>query len=99
MRATQLKIQASFGVSRDCGLVEDDMLDRVYARGDEGRGNGAGLGLEILMDQLRGDRMHVDHAEDAIVLFLQRHELADGAEIIAQMKIAGGLDAGKRPAA
>jgi hypothetical protein len=39
--------------------------------------------------------VEVDHAVKAIVLGLQRHEFGDGAEIVAEMQIAGGLDAGK----
>jgi hypothetical protein len=95
MRATQLKIQASSAWPEHCGLVEDDVLDRVDARGDEGRSDGAGLPLQVLVDQLGGDRVHVDDAEDAVMLVLQRHELADGAKIVAQMQIAGRLDAGE----
>src|SRR3546814_19377010 len=37
--------------------------------------------------------MHVDHAEDALELVLQRDPVAHRAEIIAEMEIAGGLDA------
>jgi hypothetical protein len=51
--------------------------------------------LQVLVDQLGGDRVHVDDAEDAVMLVLQRHELADGAKIVAQMQIAGRLDAGE----
>ena len=47
------------------------------------------------MDQLRGQRMQVDDAIDAVVVVLQRDEFADGAEIVAEMQIAGRLDAGK----
>ena len=47
------------------------------------------------MHQLRGERMQIDDAIDAVVVFLQRHELSDSAEIIAEMKIAGRLNAGK----
>ncbi|MNL72897.1 hypothetical protein D3C87_1982870 [compost metagenome] len=47
------------------------------------------------MHQLRGDRMQIDDAIDAVVVFLQRHEFADRAEIIAEMEIAGRLNAGE----
>jgi hypothetical protein len=39
--------------------------------------------------------MHIDNAIDTVVVFLQRHELADRAEIVAEMEIAGRLDAGE----
>jgi hypothetical protein len=76
-------------------LVEDDMLLRIDAGGDEGCGNRADLAAQVGMDQLGGDGMQVDDAIDAVVVLLQRHELSDGAEIIAEMEIAGGLDARK----
>src|SRR5690606_7765033 len=46
-------------------------------------------------DELRGDRVQVDDAVDAVVAFLQVDELADRAEIVAEMEIAGRLDAGE----
>jgi L-serine deaminase len=39
--------------------------------------------------------MQVDDAVDAVIAVLQCHELADRAEIIAEMEIAGGLHSGK----
>jgi hypothetical protein len=47
------------------------------------------------VDELGGDRVQVDDAVDAVVLLLQGNELADGAEIVAEMEIARRLDAGK----
>jgi hypothetical protein len=63
--------------------------------GDEGGGH--------LTDRFRqfggllphGDGVQIDHAIDAIVAILQLDEALDGAEIIAEMQIAGGLYAGK----
>jgi hypothetical protein len=37
--------------------------------------------------------MHVDDTIDAVVGFLHLHEVDDRAEIIAEMQIAGRLDA------
>jgi len=37
--------------------------------------------------------MHVDDAEDAVVVALERHPIADRAEVVAEVQIAGGLDA------
>ena len=50
---------------------------------------------EVVVDECRRQRMHVDHAIDAVMAFLQGNEFADGAEIVAEMQIAGRLDAGK----
>jgi hypothetical protein len=94
MRATQLKIQAS-SACWDPALVENDMLDRVDARGDEGRGDGAGAVDQFLGVGLTVSRVQIDDAEDAVMLVLQRDELLDRAEIVAQRQVAGRLDAGK----
>jgi hypothetical protein len=47
------------------------------------------------MHELGCQRMHVDNAIDAVIAFLQRHELADRAEIIAEMEISGRLNTGE----
>ena len=47
------------------------------------------------MDELRGQRMQVDDAIDAVGSVLQGDEFLDGAEIVAEMQIAGRLYAGK----
>ena len=43
----------------------------------------------------QGQRVQIDDAEDAFVIVLQRDPVADRAEVIAKMQIAGRLDAGK----
>src|SRR6202035_1087189 len=45
----------------------------------------------------RLDRVHVDDAVDAVVALLQRDELDDRAEIVAEMQVTGRLHAGKDP--
>ena len=42
-------------------------------------------------------RVKIDDAIDAVVSLLQRDKLRDGAEIIAEVQIAGRLHAGKYP--
>jgi hypothetical protein len=42
-----------------------------------------------------GDGVEIDHAIEAVMLGLERHEFGDGAEIIAEMEIAGRLHAGE----
>ena len=44
-----------------------------------------------------GDRVQVDDAIEAVVRLLQLHEIDDRAEVIAEMQIAGRLDARKNP--
>src|SRR5690606_14620620 len=41
------------------------------------------------------ERVHVDDAVEAVEAFLQLHPVPDGAEIVAEMQVAGRLDAGK----
>ena len=78
-------------------LVEHDVLLRIDAAGDEGRGHFAGVAREFGraapdVDRLR-DRVHVDDAIDAVMRLLQLHEIDDRAEVIAEMQIARRLDA------
>ena len=77
----------------DLALVEDDVLLRVDAGGDEG-----GRHLARVLGQLgrvleHGDGVQIDHAIKALVLGLERHEFGDGAEIIAEMEVARRLHA------
>ena len=81
------------GVLGDLALVEHDVLLGIDPTGDEGRGHFAN-GLR----QLRGilphrDRVQIDDAIDAVVAVLQLDEALDGAEIVAEVQIAGGLHA------
>ncbi len=74
-------------------LVEHDVLLRIDARGDEGRRNLAGVPGKLVGVLEHGDGVQVDHAIKAVMLGLERHEFGDGAEIIAEMEIAGRLHA------
>ena len=78
---------------RHLALIEDDVARGIDACGDEGRRHLAGVVLELVGVLEHGDGVEVDHAIEAIVLRLQRHEAGDGAEIVAGMQIAGGLNA------
>ena len=79
-------------------LVEDDLLLAVDAGRQEGRGDLARLGRQLLGVLRLGDGVQVDHAIEAFVVVLQAREVADRAEIVAEMEIAGRLHAGKDPA-
>ena len=87
------------GMDRDLALVEDDVLLRIDAGGDEGGGHLAGvlakLGRPAPDRHRHGDRVQVDDAVDAVMRPLQLDEAHDGAEIVAEMEIAGRLDARK----
>ncbi len=83
------------GVLCDLALVEDDLLFRIDAAGQECRGyltRGARQFGRVLPD---GDGVQVDHAINAVIALLQRHEFGDRAEIIAEVQVAGRLHAGK----
>ena len=76
-------------------LIENDVLFRIDAAGDEGRGH-----LTRIARQFRGilphrNGMQIDHAIYAVVTPLQIDEFDDRAEIIAEMQITGRLHAGK----
>ena len=83
------------GVLDDPALVEDDVALRVDAGRQERRRH-----LARRLDELDGilpggDGVLVDDAIDAVVAGLQLRKAADGAEIVAEMQIAGRLDARK----
>ncbi len=83
------------GVAGDLALVEHDVPLRIDAGGDEGRGHLARVPGQLVGVLEHGDGVQIDHAIEAVVLVLQRHEFGDGAEIIAEMQIAGRLHAGE----
>ncbi len=90
MRATQLKIQASSACCGTWDWLKTILFLRIDAGGEEGGGDRADLGGHVLVDQLGRQRMHVDDAVDAVVVFLQGDELSDGAEIVAEMEVPVG---------
>ncbi len=47
------------------------------------------------MHELRRDRVEIDDAVDAVVVVLKGDEFPDRAQIIAEMQVAGRLNAGK----
>ena len=76
-------------------LIEDDVLFRIDPAGDEGGGHLADVARQLRRVLPHRDRVQVDHAIDAVVALLQRHEPDDGAEIIAEMQVAGRLHPGE----
>src|SRR5262249_16439183 len=79
----------------DRALVEDDAALGIDAGCDIGGCQRARRLAQLVgILQLR-QRMQIDDAEDALEIVLQRDPVADRAEIVAEMQIAGRLDAGK----
>ena len=96
-RATQLKIQASSACPETWLWLNTMCFFGSMPAGDEGRGHLAGVAREFRrsaphLHRLR-QRVQVDHAIQAVVGLLQLHEVDDRAEVIAEMQIAGRLDA------
>ena len=83
------------GVPGDLALVEDDVAGGIDARGDEGGRDLAGVLGKLFGVLEHGDGVEIDHAIEAVMLGLERHEFGDGAEIVAEMEIAGRLHAGE----
>ena len=79
----------------DHALVEDDAVFGVDAGSDIGSRHLARRMTQLGRILRLGQRVQIDDAEDALVIVLQRDPVADRAEIIAEMQIAGRLDAGK----
>ena len=84
-----------FGVFRHLALVEDDVLLRIDAAGDEGGGDFAGVVAQLDRILRHSDRVQIDDAIDALMRVLQGDEFGDRAEIIPQMQIAGRLHTGE----
>src|SRR5436190_698481 len=82
-----------FGVLGDMRLYEDDAPVGIEAGSVQAdrhvRGEGRKTGGVVRL----GNRMQIDHAEQAVVLRLQRDPVLHGTEVVADVQLAGGLDA------
>ncbi len=84
------------GVLGHVTLHEHDAALRVKAGGQQLGGRDPAATAQVGRLLRHRDRMQVDNAVDGIVRLLQRHPLAQGAEIVAEMeRVSGGLDAGE----
>ena len=84
-----------FRVLGNLTLVEDDVLLRVDAAGDESGGHFTNIcrkRFRILRDR---DGVQIHDTINAVMAFLKRHEFRDCAQIITEMQISGRLNAGK----
>ena len=84
------------GVGAHRRLREDDRPGRIEARSQIGGRDLARLGRQLLRLLPDGDGVHVgDEDEDGRALILKLDEPLQGAEVVAQVQGAGGLDAGQ----
>ncbi len=73
-------------------LVEDDLFFSIHTGGNVGCSHFARVACKLFRVLPDCDCVHIDHAIDAFVSILKPHKMANGAQIIAQMKVAGGLN-------
>ena len=73
-------------------LHKEGALVRVEAQGNEGRGHLARLAPELLAVVHAGKGVVIDDAVDGLVVLLQRHVIADGAQVVPQVRRPARLD-------
>src|SRR5690606_9417746 len=88
-----IQYPGKFRMGGHLGLVEHNMALGVDTGGDIGGGDFTRIRGEFLRVLPDRDRVHIHDAIDAFVSVLKAHEIADRAQIIAEMQIAGGLNA------
>ena len=92
-----IKDPRELGVSADLRLVEDDRVFRVDPGSEKSRGDFPGRSGQLGRILPRGNRVQIDDAVDALVVVLQVGEVTDGAEVVAKVQPAGGLNPGENP--
>ena len=73
-------------------LHKQRALVRVEAQGNECRGHLARLASQLLAVVHAGKRVVIDDAVDGLVVLLQRHVVADGAQVVPQVRRPARLD-------
>jgi hypothetical protein len=93
MRAVPLSSHCSWlgGYLR---LVEQDRLVGIDPAGDQRGCHLARIGSEFSRHMRLRDGVEVGKEEQAFALILHLHPIPDRAQIIAEVQVAGGLDAG-----
>ena len=93
MRVTPLSnhVSSACSCTSDCTNIVEAVGSIPTAEIDAGQL--PGLGRQDLGDLRHCDGVQIDDAEEALVLTLQRHPVAQRAEIISQMNVAGWLGA------
>ena len=95
-RAAEQPLQ--LGVGGDLRLVEQHRALGVDPAGDQRGGHLERGGGELCGNVRLADRVEVGEEEQSLVgfghLVLHAHPVADRAEVVAEVEVAGGLDAG-----
>ena len=84
-----------FGDLGDVGLAKEGMAFEIHAQGGEGGHQLIGLLAHHLRIANRGQRMEVGDEIKGFPRLLQGQGRLDHAQVIAQMRLSGGLDAGQ----
>ena len=86
---------ARLGMGGDVALDEQRALVRAKTAGEQHRGQLAGLAAQILRIERRGDRVEVHDAEEVLLIVLLLDPLLERADVVAELRVAAGLDAAK----
>ena len=76
----------------EVGLADERAASRIEADGEQVEHHLVGQPAQLGAVVDRGQRVQVDDAVDRLVLVLQRHVVHLGAEVVAEVRRAGGLD-------
>ena len=76
----------------DVALDEERALVRVDSSGEKHGCKLAGLTPKLLWVLLHGDGVKIDDAEKVVLLILPVHPAFECAQIVAQLRVARGLD-------
>ena len=87
--------QVHFGYLGHVALHEDSGLFGVDAGGEVFGKDLLHGGVELHGVGVGGEGVEVGYEEIAVVVVLHPHKVAQGAEVVAQVEVAGGADAAK----
>ena len=79
----------------DVALHEQGATSRIQPRREQDAGGIECLATEHLRVDRKRQRMEVNDAEVGVGGILVQHPVAHSTEVVAQMKVPGGLDSGK----
>ena len=86
---------AKLGMRGNGGLHHDARMLGSDTRGEKQRGGFLDLGAQLVRRLVNRHGVQIDDAENALVIVLDLDPVAERSEIIADVQIAGGLDAGE----
>ena len=96
-RGDAVQYPGELGVGRHVALDEECAAGRVEPGGEEDRGRTAGPVGEAGRVVGHRDGVQVDDAVDRVVVVLSLHPMAHGPQVVAEMHLAGRLDAREDP--